>query len=192
MQDYLYDGTFEGFLTCVYHHYYTEPASGICLKEEYQSSLLGGFQEVHTDLAKADRVYQAIQRKISYMDLRRIYKCFLSTVPGKEMILLRYIVLGFRTGPGISKLHGNSDVFAAQTIEKKINVETERMLQFVRFSVMQGNILYARIDPHPRRAPRQSQGRLPWQVVHHRFFRRRDPRRIRRRKRIPGSLAEIL
>ena len=50
MQDYLYDGTFEGFLTCVYHHYYTEPAAGICLKEEYQSSLLGGFQEVHTDL----------------------------------------------------------------------------------------------------------------------------------------------
>ena len=45
MQDYLYDGTFEGFLTCVYHHYYTEPAAGICLKEEYQSSLLGGFQE---------------------------------------------------------------------------------------------------------------------------------------------------
>ena len=37
MQDYLYDGTFEGFLTCVYHHYYTEPAAGICLKEEYQS-----------------------------------------------------------------------------------------------------------------------------------------------------------
>lgn len=52
MQDYLYDGTFEGFLTCVYHHYYTEQAAGICLKEEYQSSLLGGFQEVHTDLEK--------------------------------------------------------------------------------------------------------------------------------------------
>ena len=48
MQDYLYDGTFEGFLTCVYHHYYTEQAAGICLKAEYQSSLLGGFQEVHT------------------------------------------------------------------------------------------------------------------------------------------------
>lgn len=46
MQDYLYDGTFEGFLTCVYHHYYTEQAAGICLKEEYQPSLLGGFQNV--------------------------------------------------------------------------------------------------------------------------------------------------
>ena len=120
---------------------------GYRLKEEYQSSLLGGFQEVHTDLEKADRVYQAIRRKISYMDLRRIYKCFLSTVPDKEMILLRYIVLGFHIGSGISKLHGNPDVFAAQEIEKKINVEAERMRQFVRFSVMQGDILYARIEP---------------------------------------------
>ena len=109
--------------------------------------MLGGFQEVHTDLEKADRVYQAIRRKISYMDLRRIYKCFLSTVPDKEMILLRYIVLGFHIGSGISKLHGNPDVFAAQEIEKKINVEAERMRQFVRFSVMQGDILYARIEP---------------------------------------------
>ena len=81
------------------------------------------------------------------MDLRRIYKCFLSTVPDKEMILLRYIVLGFHIGSGISKLHGNPDVFAAQEIEKKINVEAERMRQFVRFSVMQGDILYARIEP---------------------------------------------
>ena len=152
MQDYLYDGTFEGFLTCVYHHYYTEQAAGICLKEEYQSSLLGGFQEVHTDLEKADRVYQAIRRKISYMDLRRIYKCFLSTVPDKEMILLRYIVLGFHIGSGISKLHGNPDVFAAQEIEKKINVEAERMRQFVRFSVMQGDILYAEDRAGSRRA----------------------------------------
>lgn len=147
MQDYLYDGTFEGFLTCVYHHYYTEPASGICQSDEYQSTLLGGFQEVDTDFEKAQRVYLAAERKISYLDLRRVYKCFLSSVPGKEMIMLRYLVLGFRVGPGVSQLHGNPDVFAAQGIEKKINVETERMLQFVRFSVMQGNVLYAQIEP---------------------------------------------
>ena len=60
---------------------------------------------------------------------------------------LRYIVLGFHIGSGISKLHGNPDVFAAHEIEKKINVEAERMRQFVRFSVMQGDILYARIEP---------------------------------------------
>ena len=29
MIDYLYDGTFEGLLTCIYENYYTEKASGI-------------------------------------------------------------------------------------------------------------------------------------------------------------------
>ena len=29
MTDYLYDGTFEGILTCIYHHYYTDKATGI-------------------------------------------------------------------------------------------------------------------------------------------------------------------
>ena len=42
MIDYLYDGTFEGLLTCIYENYYTEKASGIFREEAYQSNLLGG------------------------------------------------------------------------------------------------------------------------------------------------------
>ena len=37
MIDYLYDGTFEGILTCVYHHYYTEKASNRHIQERYVS-----------------------------------------------------------------------------------------------------------------------------------------------------------
>ena len=44
-------------------------------------------------------------------------------------------------------LHGNQTVFDIQSIEKKIEVEKERMLQFVRFSVMENDVLYARIEP---------------------------------------------
>lgn len=147
MIDYLYDGTFEGILTCIYHHYYTDKASGIFLKTEYQSSLLGGFMEVETDCVKATTVYEAIEKKISSYDLRRIYKVYLSCDPDKEMKILRYVVLGFRQGAAVSMLHGNPVVFDIQSIEKKINVETERMLQFVRFSVMEGDVLYSRIEP---------------------------------------------
>lgn len=147
MIDYLYDGTFEGILTCIYHHYYTEKASGIFPVTEYQSSLLGGFMEVKTDSFKATTVYEAIEKKISSYDLRRIYKAYLSCDPDKEMKILRYVVLGFRQGASVSMLHGNPVVFDIQSIEKKINVETERMLQFVRFSVMDGDVLYGRVEP---------------------------------------------
>ncbi len=145
--DYLYDGTFEGLLTCIHHHYYTEKASGIFTKDEYQPSLLNGYMEVETDEMKATAVYEAIEKKISSYDLRRIYRVFLSWDPHKEMKILRYIVKGFKTGSAISMLHSDPVVLDVQAIEKKVSVETERMLQFVRFSVMENDVLYARIEP---------------------------------------------
>ena len=65
MIDYLYDGTFEGILTCVYHHYYTEKASGIYRSDTYQSTLLGGCMEVETDPVKATTVYTRNNRPSS-------------------------------------------------------------------------------------------------------------------------------
>lgn len=147
MVDYLYDGTFEGLLTCIYHHYYTDRASGIFVRDNYQSCMLGGFMDVETDEEKAARVYDAIGSKISIYDLQRIYKVFLSDAEDKEYRILQYVVLGFKTGSSISMLHGNEVVFQMQSIEKKINVEKERMLQFVRFSVMQNGVLYGEIEP---------------------------------------------
>ena len=147
MLDYLYDGTFEGILTCIYHHYYTDKASGIFTKEYYQSCMLGGFMEVETEEAKAMTVYEAIEKKISSYDLKRIYKVYLSNDANKEMKILNYVVLGFRKGSAVSLLHGNPAVFDVQSVEKKIDVERERMLQFVRFRVMKNNVLYADVEP---------------------------------------------
>lgn len=147
MMDYLYDGTFEGLLTCIHAHYYIAKATGIFTKDEYQPSFLNDSMLLETDETKANIVYEAIERKISSYDLKRIYKAYLSNDPEKEMKILRYVVLGFRKGSAVSLLHGNSVVFDIQAIEKKINVETERMLQFVRFSVMKNDVLYARIEP---------------------------------------------
>lgn len=147
MTDYLYDGTFEGILTCIYHHYYTDHASGIYHRDNYQSSMLGGYMEVETDAEKATVVYEAIEKKISPYDLRRIYKAYLSNDPEKETKILKYVILGFRKGSAVSMLHGNPVVYDIQALEKKIGVEKERMLQFVRFSVMEDDVLYAKIEP---------------------------------------------
>ena len=147
MIDYLYDGTFEGLLTCIYENYYTEKASGIFREEAYQSNLLGGCMEVKTDPQKAITVYEAIEKKISAYDLRRIYRVFLSSDEYKETRILRYIILGFKTGGRISMMHSDPVVLDIQTIEKKVNVERERMMQFVRFSVMENDVLYAEVEP---------------------------------------------
>ncbi len=147
MIDYIYDGTFDGMLTCIYHHYYTEKAAGIFTEDRYQPSFLQGSRTVETRTELADRVYRAIRSKISDYDLRCVYRAWLSCDPEKEMKILRYVVSGFRAGHRISSLHGREEVFALQCILKKISQESERMLQFVRFSVLEGGVMYAEVEP---------------------------------------------
>ncbi len=145
--DYLYDGSFEGFLTCVYFHYYKEKASGIFTSENYQPNMLNTFTEIKTDAEKSAKVYEAIKNKISPYDLQRVYRIFRSTVYNKEMLLLNYIRLGFKEGSKISLLHGSPYVSPVEKAEKKVTNEVHRVLGLLRFSVLEGNVLYAVLEP---------------------------------------------
>ncbi|MDD4199914.1 MAG: TIGR03915 family putative DNA repair protein [Eubacteriales bacterium] len=161
MIDYLYDGTFEGVLTCVYHHYYTEEAAGISVKGEYQPSLLHDCMYVETDGAKASRVYEAIEKKINSYALKTVYRAYLSNDPHKEMKILRYLVLGFRNPYAAGHNRSDPAVFDMETLVKKVGFEKERMLEFVRFEAIKGDradegddndggageMLYAEVEP---------------------------------------------
>ena len=154
MVDYLYDSTFEGFLTCIYFHYYVEKASGIYPQDRYQSSLLNESYVVETEPEKADRVYRAVEEKISEEAMKRIFYVFLSSHPDKDNIAFRYILLGFRMGPTLSSLHSHPMVYEAQTVAKKVALEAHRLTGLLRFSAIRSGgpfenveILYARIEP---------------------------------------------
>jgi len=147
MTDYLYDGTFEGFLSCVYAHYYEEKANGIFSRDNYQSNLLGCSREIVTDGDKAYKVYDAIESKISHADVRRVYRVFLSSIPEKEIKLLNYIVLGFKYGVKIRLLHGHPTVFDVQQIEKKVSFEVHKLTGLIRFTSLKGGVLYSPIEP---------------------------------------------
>jgi probable DNA metabolism protein len=153
--DYLYDGTFEGFLTCIHAHYYVEKASGIYPRENYQAGIFSDWRIIETEEIKATKVYEAIEHKISKQDLRRIYRVFLSSDTEKENKLLRYILLGFREGSGIGLLHSNPVVYDVQQCENKVSVETHRIKGLARFSALKHGksagksqeILYCCIEP---------------------------------------------
>jgi probable DNA metabolism protein len=147
MVDYLYDGSFEGFLTCIYHHYASQKASGIYPKDAYQPNLLTDCKEVRSDEALAARVYQGITRKISSFDLERVYKVFLSSSPDKENHLLRYLELGFQLGGDVSRLHGNPAVFEVQKIDRQVGFEVHRYKGLLRFTVLANGVLYSPIEP---------------------------------------------
>ena len=148
--DYLYDETFDGFLTCVYHHYYSEKASGIFPTSSYQHNLLNDCVTVESDEEKADIVYNAINEKISEYDLKRIYRAFHTDTNNKEMKLLKYICLGFKSGSKIRLQHANQIVLDIQEAEYRIAFEVHRLCGLVRFSVIsagENEILYSTIEP---------------------------------------------
>lgn len=153
--DYLYDGTFEGMLCCVYAHYYLEKAQGIFLESAYQRNLFQAFCVVETDGERAERVYRAVKNKISGAALHRIYAVWLSDEPEKEMKVLRYLELGFRVGRQVDLLHGHEIVYDVQQAERRVYGERHRLLGLIRFSVIRSKtpvaghqeILYARIEP---------------------------------------------
>jgi probable DNA metabolism protein len=147
MTDYLYDGSFEGLLTTIYNHYHGDKATGIYPLDLYQVSLTIPYKILITNEEKADKVYQAVQHKISYSDLRRVYYGYLSNDLEKEIKILRYLELGFKTGPSISSHHSNPVVFDLQSLEKKVSFEVHRLQGLLRFSLLEQNILYAPITP---------------------------------------------
>ncbi|MBE6037548.1 MAG: DNA metabolism protein [Clostridiales bacterium] len=162
--DYLYDGTFEGFLTCVYLHYYEEKATGIYAapaefggaafigaqpETGYQQRLGVPFRLTETDAEKAAKVYEAIPKKVSDFCLRRCYQIFLTSVPDKDNINLQYLRLAFKLGPGVDSLHSHPVVYAAQRAAGKVSWEVDKLSGLLRFSVLgeQPGILYGPVTP---------------------------------------------
>ena len=149
--EYLYDNTFDGLLTCLYEHVYTEKADDIiALRPDVQISL-GRQMQVETDLVKSEKVAKAIETKISPAALRRAYNAWLTAEDGKEMDVLRYVFLGFKLGKDVDRLHGSETVRRIDVLNHKVSWETDRILGILRFSVVQspqGDVLYAAISPN--------------------------------------------
>ncbi|MFA7628791.1 MAG: TIGR03915 family putative DNA repair protein [Candidatus Dojkabacteria bacterium] len=152
--DYLYDGSFEGFLSCVYLHYYEEKATGIYPQDRYQNKLLQPWRIVETDESRAEKVYEATRSKISDLALKRVYYLILSNGEEKENIALGYLRLGFRMGCRVDSLHSHPLVFDAERLAQKVSKEAHLLTGLVRFSVLDVDVaeggrdlLYAKIEP---------------------------------------------
>ena len=144
--DYLYDGSFEGLLTCIYFNYYGEKASGIYRQEYYQPGLMIDSTDVITEPVLAARVYKAIERKISKTSLDFVYHTFVSSASNKEILILNYLRLGFRLGAKVDFYYSHPDVYPLHKAAHQVTAEVHRFLGLLRFADA-GNFLYAVLSP---------------------------------------------
>jgi len=143
---YIYDDTFDGFLSCYYEHYFITPCEGIFKKEIYQMSLLNSFKEITTNQVLVDKMYEFIKTKLSTEIVINIYYCFQSDDLRKEELLLNYLNLGFEIGKDFDRYHTHDDVLPVLKLVSKVKRESHRYKGFVRFTDYKGT-LYSEIHP---------------------------------------------
>lgn len=147
---YVFDETFEGFLTCVYQYYYSDKKADKIigasqLDSEY--NLLDEFINIETCSSKSDKVYNALEEKLSPNSFSNIYYCFLSELPNIYTTLLKFIVLGFKLGRELDLHMHNPIVMEVIKTKRKVSLEAHRFLGFVRFTKLQENYYYSSIEP---------------------------------------------
>lgn len=144
--DYLYDGTFEGLMTCIYHHYKKEKASGIYELTNYQQSLVHQSEIVETDISKAKTVSDAINKLISREAYIHVYYSYLSNDANKENLILDFLIFAFKYGRNTMNFYTHEKVLPINEIYKRVAREEHRVLGILRFSDI-GGILYAKYSP---------------------------------------------
>lgn len=143
---FIYDGTFEGFLSTVFDAYTakTNPMNIVSSRNEMQVTLNSDYHYVETSDEKADRLMAGLC-KIGISD--KIIKSFLSWTPNREMTIFRYIVMGFKDMVYLT--HKLDDDIIRKVTDMCTHTEREKMKWkgFLRFSVMDNNVYYAEMSP---------------------------------------------
>lgn len=143
-----YDGSFEGFLTCIFISYEEKlKVAEIVPAGLDQKQLFSETREVNTDVLKASRVLKGIQKKVSRNGFIRIKWAFLSEAPGIEMKLYDMLQYIFSKKEKVDKDYTHPSILYITNVAKQVGREKHRMEAFVRFRLTKDDIYFAVIEP---------------------------------------------
>ena len=148
MQVLVYDGSLPGLLTAIFDVYeYRHTDVTIQPEAQRQDSFFGTTHIVHTDKAKAERLWNGLKKKTSPDILKQLYRTFLSEQKGMEDQLLLYVQYTFASKTPVAGDYSHPAVLYVHDMAKKVGREKHRMEAFVRFKETQGHLYYATVDP---------------------------------------------
>ena len=139
---YLYDGSFDGFLCCVFESYAThEIPDDIIPDHLFVQEVLWGTRQIETDGGHAERVLHKLNDILGKNGLRLIRCAFLYGLPGKEKALLRFIRFSLVHGKAALNMLGRKETAAVYDMEKAVLNEAHLLKGFLRFSDYHGALL---------------------------------------------------
>lgn len=148
MTVYVYDGTYYGFLCCIFECFEMKEWHAVPVSESvHQSSFFDSQRIITTDASKAERVLNGLQQRIGKSRMSDFFRVFLSEDARALTAAFRLLVALFRGNGNILENYGNDDVlYVAQTL-KKVSRERHRMKAFIRFSKSSDGLFFALVEP---------------------------------------------
>lgn len=147
---YIYDGSYQGFLSVVYANYYQGRADQVLSQDQSPGIFLDQSKEIGTDREKAGRVEKALGQKCGKRVMDQVYYAFHAAHDQKDTYLLRFIERAFRLGERIKNALSEPEVMEVYQLAKGVSRERHTFLGFVRFKEVNyglKNYLYAGIEP---------------------------------------------
>jgi probable DNA metabolism protein len=146
---FLYDGSFEGFLSVIFEIY----ASGnlpvqIANEKQWQANIFDTVIKVDCDTVRSERVWKGIIAKSEIHIARMIRVAFVSELENIEMDLYRYIkkILADRSKQYYRNLL-DEDAHIVYGISRKVRHEIARFYGFVRFQETSDGLFFSVIEP---------------------------------------------
>lgn len=148
MLHFIYDGSFEGLMQCVFTAYTQklQPEGIHPISREFQPGLMETVQEVETCQEESERVISGVRETLGTETLCTVMNAFLRDETPMEMPLLHYLRVGFHSKRQLK----NVNLECVQTITDavlRIGREAHKYKSFVRFERLKDDIWYARISP---------------------------------------------
>lgn len=143
---YLYDGSFDGLLCCVFESYDQKEIPVEILSPGMPQAVLFPVKEIATDSQKANRVLVSIPQKMGHAALDFVRHAFLTCLPQKELYILLFMRMGYCHGPSVMGMLANNVVNVLFKAVRHLKNESHLLKGFLRFSVF-NNILVGEIEP---------------------------------------------
>ena len=143
----MFDNTFEGLLTAIYHGCRINEPIRIKSKVNYQAALFDNLRYIDTDISLQEKVEDAIVKRCGHDCLMVMYKAFLSEVPEIHDYLFIFFKKAMKFKNEVLFMHADKDILTVLNAQKKASRESHFLKGALRFKQSKEDLLYACYSP---------------------------------------------
>jgi probable DNA metabolism protein len=146
---YIYDGTLDGLFTAIFTAYERGERPYVITEDGDLQVVFGQrIDHIATDGEKARRVEAGIRKTMGEAGYDAVWTAFLSGEKDRATKIYRFIRLGMKRGRAVLSHLSHADVLPILDMNKYTRNEAHLLTGFVRFSLMENGVYYAKITPN--------------------------------------------